>query len=113
MTDLRWHKIEEEIFEEDFIRQILVKGKKLCLLKHQGQLRLFQNNCLHAGGILSGGWCAKGKLICPVHRYEYDLETGRGAEGQGDYIDIYPLKKETDGWYAGFKIGLFQRFFGR
>ena len=113
MPDLRWYKIEEKIPEGDFIKQVIVDGKKLCLVRHQEKFHLLQNNCPHAGGILSGGWCEKGLLICPIHRYGYDLENGRGAEGQGDYIDIYPLKEEHDGLYAGIIHGLFRRFFGR
>ena len=113
MADLRWYKIEEEIPAGDFIRQISVAGKKLRLLRHQNEIHLVQNSCPHAGGILSGGWCEHGKLIRPIHRYAYDLSTGRGAEGQGDYIDLYPVKEEPDGLYAGFKQSLFSRFFGK
>lgn len=113
MADLRWYKIEQEIPEEDFVMQISVAGKKLALLRHQGVLHLVQNSCPHAGGTLSGGWCEKGKIICPVHRYSYDLQTGRGAEGQGDYVDLYPLKEEEGIWYAGFRQSLFQRFFSK
>lgn len=113
MANLRWYKIEEKIPEGDFIRQIDLAGKKLCLLRNEGKIHLVQNMCPHAGGTLSGGWCEHGKLICPIHRYAYDLENGRGAEGQGDYIDIYPLREETDGLYAGFRQSLFSRFFGK
>lgn len=112
MADLRWHKIVEPIPEGDFVMQVIVAGKKLCLVRSAGKLYLFQNNCPHAGALLSGGWCEKGMLICPVHRYSYDLENGRGTPGQGDYIDIYPLKEDKDGIFAGIKQGLFRRFFG-
>jgi len=113
VADLRWHKIETEIPEGDFIKQVLVAGKKLCLLRDQGKLHLIQNSCPHAGGILSGGWCDQGMIICPIHRYSYSLENGRGAAGQGDYIDIFPLREDKDGGlYAGFKQSLFRRFFG-
>lgn len=111
MANLRWHRIEEGVPEGDFIRQIHVAGKKLCLLRNGGKLYLVQNSCPHAGGILSGGWCEKEMLICPIHRYAYSLENGRGAEGQGDYIDIYPLEARPDGLYAGFQESLFSRFF--
>ena len=111
MADLRWYKIEEQISEGDFIRQVVIAGKKLCLIRHQGKMHLLQNSCPHAGGILSGGWCEKGNLVCPIHRYSYSLENGRGAEGQGDYINIYPLQEKPDGLYAGFRQGLFRRFF--
>lgn len=111
MANLRWYKIEEEIPVEDFIRQVVVAGKKLCLLRTEGKIYLIQNTCPHAGGILSGGWCSSGSIICPIHRYAYNLENGRGAEGQGDYIDVYPLRLEDDGLYAGFHQSLFSRFF--
>lgn len=110
--NLRWYKIEEKIPEGDFILQIKVAAKKLCLIRHEQQLFLIQNTCPHAGGILSGGWCEKNEIICPIHRYSYSLTTGRGAAGQGDYIEIYPLRETAEGLYAGFKQSLFSRLFG-
>jgi nitrite reductase/ring-hydroxylating ferredoxin subunit len=112
MADLRWHKITEEIPGGDFVMQVIVTGKKLCLVRNEGRLHLFQNNCPHAGAILSGGWCEHGLLICPVHRYGYSLENGRGAQGQGDYIEVYPVRVDGGDIYAGMKQGLFSRFFG-
>ncbi len=112
MDNLRWHKIEEDIPEGDFIKQVHVAGKKLCLLRNEGKVHLVQNTCPHAGGILSGGWCQQNEIVCPIHRYSYNLDNGRGAEGQGDYINIYPVREEADGLYAGFKQSLFKRFFG-
>lgn len=113
MAELKWYRVEEKIPADDFIKQIVIAGKKLCLLRYQGKLHLLQNNCPHAGGILSGGWCEKGMLICPIHRYSYHLESGKGAEGQGDYINIFPLQEKPDGVYAGFRQSLFSRFFGK
>lgn len=109
-----WYKVfEREILEhDDFIRQITVNGKKICAIKHIGEVILTQPYCPHAGAGLSGGWCKEGKLICPFHRYEYDLKTGRGASGQGDYIDIYPTEIREDGIYIGLKkkFNLFKLF---
>ena len=108
---MNWFKVEVSIPDHDFIEQIKLNGKKLCLIKNQQQIYVVQNTCPHAGGILSGGWCKEGKIVCPIHRYEYDLLTGRGAEGQGDYINIYPIELREDGLYVGFKESLWQRFF--
>jgi nitrite reductase/ring-hydroxylating ferredoxin subunit len=108
---LKWYKITVEIPEHDFVQQISVNGKKLCMVRNLGQLYVVQNTCPHAGGILSGGWCKNGNLICPIHRREYSLETGRGAEGQGDYIDIYPLENRSDGLYVGIHEGWLSSLF--
>lgn len=108
---IRWHKLDIDIPENDFVQQIKVDGKKLCLVKHIGKIYILQNTCPHAGGILSGGWCKNGHIICPIHRYEYDLETGRGAEGQRDYIDVYPVEQRENGIYVGLKESFLKRLF--
>ena len=98
-----WVKVlsKQETEREDFVEMAKANGKKICIIKHKGKFAAVQNNCPHAGGILSGGWCKEGNIICPIHRYEYSLITGRGAEGQGDYIDIYATELREDGLYVG------------
>lgn len=113
MKMLKWYKIDTEIPEADFVKQIEVAHRKLCLVKDQGTLYAMQNTCPHAGGILSGGWCKKGHLVCPIHRWEYNLQTGRGATGQGDYIDVYPLDLKPNGEvYIGIKENWLKRLLG-
>jgi nitrite reductase/ring-hydroxylating ferredoxin subunit len=87
----------------NFIRLIRVKGRKICLVKVGDEYFATQSRCPHAGADLSQGFCKDKKLICAFHRYEYDLTTGRGAPGQGDYINVYPLEQREDGLYIGFK----------
>ena len=102
---MTWYKVfETEVLKgADFIKLITVNGKKFCAVKLEDEVVITQAYCPHAGAGLSGGWCKEGKLICPFHRYEYDLKTGRGAAGQGDYIDIYPTEVRDDGIYVGLK----------
>ena len=102
---MNWIKIlPGNIYSSDnFIRLILVNGRKVCLVKVDDEFFATQSSCPHAGADLSQGFCKDKKLICAFHRYEYDLQTGRGALGQGDYINIYPLEKREDGLYIGFK----------
>ncbi len=87
----------------DFMRSIPVSGRNICFVKLDDDLYAVQNKCPHAGADLSQGWCSEGKLVCPYHRHEFDLETGRGAPGQGDYIDTYPIENRADGVYIGIK----------
>ncbi|WP_129715668.1 Rieske (2Fe-2S) protein [Pedobacter sp. SYP-B3415] len=110
----RWVRImsKQEIPEGDFVRCLKADGKKVCLIRHGQELVATQATCPHAGGHFSGGWCKNGMLVCPIHRYEYDLRTGRGAAGQGDYIDLYPVALKDDGVYIGFKTGWLKRLLG-
>ena len=85
----------------DFIRHAEVSGLKLCILKIGNDFYAVQNKCPHAGADLSKGWCVNGKIVCPYHRHEFDIKTGRGAEGQGNYIETYPIELREDGLYIG------------
>lgn len=109
-----WVKVlsKQEEQTDDFVKMVMANGKKICLIKTEGNFYAIQNTCPHAGGILSGGWCKEGHIVCPIHRYEYDLKTGRGAEGQGDYVHVYPTEWRPDGLYVGLKESLWKKIFG-
>jgi nitrite reductase/ring-hydroxylating ferredoxin subunit len=107
----KWVKVDEAIPESDFVMEIHVDHKKLCLVRNLGTLYAVENTCPHAGGILSDGWCVNGNLVCPVHRYQYDLVTGRGAEGQGNYIYTYPVDQRSDGVYVQLNQSWIKRLF--
>lgn len=113
---MNWIRIfDREIIQQpDFVTAAHIQGKKLCIIKSGPQIFVTQRKCPHAGADLSQGWCKKEKLICPHHRYQYDLHTGRGAEGQGDAIRIYPVENRPDGIYVGFEEQrtFFEKLFG-
>jgi len=108
-----WVKVlsKQELGDNDFVRLVIANGKKISLIKDQGVFYAIQNNCPHAGGMLSDGWCKEGHIVCPIHRWQYSLTTGRGAEGQGDYVAIYPTKLKEDGLYVGLKESFWKRIF--
>lgn len=102
---MNWIKLlaAEDFSSDNFIRLIRIDGKKICLVKVGQEYFATQSRCPHAGADLSQGFCKDKKLICAIHRYEYDLKTGRGAPGQNDYIRVYPLEIRDNGLYIGFK----------
>ncbi len=102
---MNWIRIfpVEILSGDDFIKRIVVSGIKLCVVKTGGQLFVVQNKCPHAGADLSNGWCSEGNIVCPYHRHEFNLITGRGKPGQGNYINTYPVENRDDGIYVGLK----------
>ena len=102
---MRWFKVfsTNVLNGDDFVHRIEVSGKKLCAVKTGDNLFVIQNKCPHAGADLSSGKCVNGKIICPYHRHEFDLVTGRGKPGQGNYVNTYPIEKRDDGIYVGLK----------
>ncbi|MBS1524954.1 MAG: Rieske 2Fe-2S domain-containing protein [Bacteroidetes bacterium] len=99
---MRWYPIPEITDAgKPFIRKVKAGGRTLCLVGYEGKVYALSARCPHAGGDLTQGWCKDGKLICPVHRYSFSLETGKGSEGQGDYIDSYPVEIRDGVVYVG------------
>jgi len=111
-TKIRWVKFAES--EED-LEQILlgktcgkvrVNGKAVLLVKYSNKYYLVKNKCPHQGITLEKASCEDGFIVCPWHRYGFDLHTGRG--GGGLHLENYPIEKRDSGWYAGFEyISLF------
>ncbi len=102
MIVMHWYKIPDfQYTKHPFIKKVKVNGKGICLVGYDGEIFALSSTCPHAGADLSGGWCGNGKLICPFHRYSFDIRTGRGDPGQNDYVDIYPVEIRDDGVYIG------------
>ncbi|RVU00892.1 Rieske (2Fe-2S) protein [Mucilaginibacter limnophilus] len=103
---MQWYKVPDLNFTgQPFIRKEKIAGKQICLVGYEGEVFAMGSRCPHAGEDLSGGWCKDGKLVCPVHRYSYQLTTGRGSPGQNDYVETYPVKLKRNEVYVG--IGSF------
>ena len=99
---MKWYKIPDiQPDGNPFIKKVKAGGKILCLVGFDNQVFALSARCPHAGGDLSAGWCKNRKLICPVHRYSYDLDTGKGSEGQNDYIESYPVEIRDNSIYIG------------
>jgi len=88
---------------EPVIKKIKVAGKSICLVGYEGNLFALGAICPHAREDLSRGWCANGKLVCPYHRFSYDLHTGKGSPGQNDYVNSYPVKVKGEQVYVGIE----------
>ena len=64
---------------EGALREVTVGGKKVALLRRQGELRAYGGRCPHYDGPLGKGLLHDGRLICPWHGGTFDATTGRLA----------------------------------
>lgn len=116
----RWHKFfdsEAELRERVPLNKVAgfnVAGHKVCIAHSPKGVKAVKDKCPHQGVALSNGSCTdNGKIVCPWHRYQFDLETGRG---HGTYVEVYPMEERDDGLYIGFPymaFTLFDRFKGK
>lgn len=109
---MEWIRLDNsDVPQDDGIRKVKAGGKQVCLIRLEDRLFAASARCPHAGADLSAGWCENGRLVCPYHRHAFNLETGRGDPGQGNYITVYPVEQREDGWYLGMPGGLLSRLF--
>lgn len=100
-----WHKLAEHPNELDFggnnIAIAEVNGKKICVGQHRDNFFAFAYKCPHAGGILAQGFIdAFGHIVCPLHRYRFDLKNGRNTSGEGYYLTHWPVEWREEGLYV-------------
>lgn len=103
MDKQEWHLIPNMTIKEWEKKKVKVAGKAICLLKLDGKLFAIGNRCPHAGADLSQGWCEGQKIVCPYHRHRFDLTTGKGDTGQGNFIPVYPTKIQDGQLYVGME----------
>jgi nitrite reductase/ring-hydroxylating ferredoxin subunit len=69
-----------------------VRGKNICLARSAEGIFAVQDKCPHNGASLSHGWVSdRNSIVCPLHRYDFDLKTGRGLSGIADCLETYPI----------------------
>jgi len=90
--------------EDNSVRTIDIEGKRICLARIQNKYYAIDDRCPHAGARLGAGFCDEnGMVVCPVHRYKYNPQTGKGANNQGDFVATYPVQEKPDGLYIGIE----------
>lgn len=81
-----------------------IRGEKICVTRTDKGLYAFQEKCPHNGASLLHGFCTKNnEIVCPLHRYSFDLDTGKATSGGAYAIRLYPLETRSDGIYLGIK----------
>ena len=101
-----WHKIADHIHElsltENNMAVAELNGKKICIAKFKEGFFAFAYKCPHAGGILADGHIdALGNVVCPLHRYKYDMANGRNVSGEGYYLKHWPVEIRDDAVFVG------------
>jgi 3-phenylpropionate/trans-cinnamate dioxygenase ferredoxin subunit len=102
----KWYKIADHIneivFADNNIAVTELNGKKICIARFKEKIFAFAYKCPHAGGLLADGFIdALGNVVCPLHRYKYDIKNGRNVSGEGYYLKHWPVEVKDDGVHVG------------
>lgn len=84
--------------------QFELKSERILVTRTQKGLYAVQDRCPHNGASLSKGFCTKNnEVVCPLHRYSFDLESGKATSGGAYTLKTYPIDHRPDGVYVGIK----------
>jgi nitrite reductase/ring-hydroxylating ferredoxin subunit len=97
---MKWVKINSQLIDGMAIQKVVANKTEICLINTNGRFSACKIKCPHAGADLSNGWLIDNQIVCPFHRHQFDLDNGRGAPGQGDYLAVYEVEKREDGVYV-------------
>ncbi len=95
-------------FQENNLVDLEVDGKKITLAKWKEGYFAFAQKCPHASGRMSAGYINPlGQVVCPLHRYAFDMKNGRNTSGEGYFLKTYPIELRPEGIFIGFKPNSF------
>ncbi len=105
---INWFKIADTDamlpWQDNDMCMVEVDGKTVTLARFKEQLFAFAQKCPHAGGIMSDGYIdATGLIVCPIHRYRFNMQNGRNTSGEGYYLKTYQAERRADGIYIGLE----------
>ena len=73
----------------------LVEGVDLVVVRYGDEVSVLYGRCLHRGGLLSDGYVRGDNLICPLHDWDYRLDTGVSEYDNHEVLHKFPAKIEN------------------
>ncbi len=69
-----------------------VNGAEIALMRDGDAVFAVANECPHRGGQLGDGKVSGGRVICPLHGWDFDLATGISPFNPADRVATYPVR---------------------
>ena len=107
-TEMHWVLVTDAPLSLDWpdnqLLDLELDGKKITLAKFKDGYFAFAQKCPHASGRMAQGYINPlGQVVCPLHRYAFDMKNGRNTTGEGYFLKTYPVELRPNGLFIGFK----------
>ena len=81
---------------------VIIGTARICLVNTIHGFYAVQDSCTHSGASLSKGTINYlGEIICPLHNYCFDLQSGRESSSRSYDLKTFPIKIDKTGFYIG------------
>lgn len=105
---LQWHSVAPAVtalpWQPNQMCVVELAGKLYTLARYKDTYYAFAHKCPHASGLMAEGFIdAQGQVVCPLHRYRFNMANGRNTSGEGYFLKTYPVEIREDGIYIGLE----------
>ncbi len=76
------------------VRTAEVNGRELAIVNVDGQFHALDGLCPHQDGPLGEGYLQGRSLVCPLHYWEFDIDTGEYLDDPTTCLRRYETKVE-------------------
>ena len=93
-----WRELAtREELGEDGRLEVNVEGKSLAVFHIDGEIFVIDGHCPHRGGPLIRGQVQGKTVVCPLHHWQFELQTGACQNNPGARVGTYEARIEDDG----------------
>jgi methylamine---glutamate N-methyltransferase subunit C len=85
----------ESDFPSGEIVSVSVNNVEIAVCNYQGSFFALNNRCPHRGGHLSDGNLVGADIICPLHKWDFDVRTGISQYDNRDQVETYQISSEN------------------
>ena len=90
---MSWHDLGAvDSFPEGALRGRMVQGRRLCVGRVGDTWFAMDDTCPHAGGSLCEGMIDSDIVICPLHAYGFEIDSGRCIEEPECSVNAYEVR---------------------
>lgn len=73
---------------------VRAEGEEMAVFRSNGKLYGVQNICPHGGGQLCNGWIEGNEVVCPLHHYKFNLQTGACSTDPDLRVKVFRLVEQ-------------------
>jgi nitrite reductase/ring-hydroxylating ferredoxin subunit/Fe-S cluster biogenesis protein NfuA len=89
--------LRSDQLQEREVRFVQLAAHRLLVYRCDDQFKCYVDACAHLGSSLQGGRVHDGRIVCPLHAFEYSLETGECLTVPQVQLQVHPCRS-TNGW---------------
>ncbi len=88
----------KQLVPEGQIKAVQLGSNKICVTQSRGKFYAFETLCPHQKASLAQGFVTRfQELVCPLHSYRFNLETGQPANADCSDLKIFPCELTSEG----------------